>query len=121
MDGLGDDLARRGIAAWNIEYRRVGEEGGGWPGTLIDAARATDRLADLGVTHRLDLLRTFGQQGEETSQPRGRIVVCDGNGSNRCREERVRPDGRGRRRLRAGAGRRATICSLREAAWSRSN
>ena len=57
MDGLGDDLARRGIASWNIEYRRVGEEGGGWPGTLIDAARATDCLADLGVTHRLDLTR----------------------------------------------------------------
>lgn len=57
MDDLGDDLARRGFASWNIEYRRVGEEGGGWPGTLIDAARAADRLADLGVTHRLDLAR----------------------------------------------------------------
>lgn len=59
MDGLGDDLARRGIASWNIEYRRVGEPGGGWPGTLIDAARATDRLADLGKTHRLDLARVI--------------------------------------------------------------
>jgi acetyl esterase/lipase len=59
MDGPGDDLARRGIAAWNIEYRRVGEPGGGWPGTLIDAARATDRLADLGLTHRLDLSRVI--------------------------------------------------------------
>jgi acetyl esterase/lipase len=59
MDGLGDVLARRGIASWNIEYRRVGEPGGGWPGTLIDAARATDRLADLGRTHRLDLARVI--------------------------------------------------------------
>lgn len=59
MDGLGDDLAGRGIASWNIEYRRVGEPGGGWPGTLIDAARATDRLADLGITHRLDLARVI--------------------------------------------------------------
>ncbi len=59
MDGLGDDLARRGIASWNIEYRRVGEPGGGWPGTLIDAARATDRLADLGITHGLDLARVI--------------------------------------------------------------
>lgn len=59
MDGLGDDLARRGIASWNIEYRRVGDPGGGWPGTLIDVARATDRLADLGVTHRLDLARVI--------------------------------------------------------------
>ena len=59
MDGLGDDLARRGIASWNIEYRRVGDPGGGWPGTLIDAARATDRLADLGATHGLDLGRVI--------------------------------------------------------------
>ena len=57
MDGLGDDLARRGISSWNIEYRRVGDPGGGWPGTLIDVARATDRLTDLGATHGLDLGR----------------------------------------------------------------
>ncbi|SRR6266496_4216307 len=28
MTGLAEDLARRGIVAWNIEYRRVGDEGG---------------------------------------------------------------------------------------------
>lgn len=59
MDGLGDDLARRGIASWNIEYRRIGDPDGGWPGTLIDVARATDRLADLGATHGLDLSRAL--------------------------------------------------------------
>ena len=32
MTPLARDLAGRGIAAWNIEYRRVGQEGGGWPG-----------------------------------------------------------------------------------------
>ncbi len=57
MDGLGDDLARRGIASWNIEYRRIGDPGGGWPGTLIDVARAADRLAEIGVAHGLDLAR----------------------------------------------------------------
>lgn len=39
---MADDLARRGWASWNIEYRRVGfkangyvgHEGAGWPGTL---------------------------------------------------------------------------------------
>src|SRR5207302_1757602 len=40
MDGLAVDLAARGIAAWNAEYRRVGA-GGGWPVTGEDAARAT--------------------------------------------------------------------------------
>ncbi|WP_078112964.1 S9 family peptidase [Gordonia sp. IITR100] len=38
-------LAERGAAVWNIEYRRVGEEGGGWPNTgrdVIDALGALD-------------------------------------------------------------------------------
>ena len=45
MTPLAIDLARRGLAAWNIEYRRVGQEGGGWPGTLEDVAAAIDHLA----------------------------------------------------------------------------
>ena len=40
MTPLAHDLAGRGLAAWNVEYRRVGQEGGGWPGTLEDAAAA---------------------------------------------------------------------------------
>jgi len=44
---LGLDLTRFGIAAAVIEYRRVGE-GGGWPTTLADAARAVDSLAGPG-------------------------------------------------------------------------
>lgn len=42
---LARDLAERGYLAWNVEYRRVGQEGGGWPGTLLDVAAAVDRLA----------------------------------------------------------------------------
>lgn len=57
MHDLGDDLTRRGFASWNIEYRRVGEPGGGWPGTMQDVARATDFLRTLAPTHRLDLAR----------------------------------------------------------------
>lgn len=56
MDGLARDLARRGIAAWNVEYRRVGA-GGGWPATGEDAARATDHLVALAPVYRLDLDR----------------------------------------------------------------
>jgi acetyl esterase/lipase len=33
-------LAAAGFATVNIEYRRVGEEGGGWPGTIDDVRRA---------------------------------------------------------------------------------
>ncbi|MGI8559603.1 MAG: alpha/beta hydrolase family protein [Solirubrobacteraceae bacterium] len=40
------DLARRGWAAWNIEYRRIGRgQGGGWPATFEDVASAIDHLA----------------------------------------------------------------------------
>jgi acetyl esterase/lipase len=42
------DLARRGWAAWNIEYRRVGG-GGGWPTTFQDVADAIDLLAELDL------------------------------------------------------------------------
>jgi acetyl esterase/lipase len=38
------DLARRGYAAWNLGYRRLGEAGGGWPGTFDDVAAGIDLL-----------------------------------------------------------------------------
>jgi acetyl esterase/lipase len=43
------DLARRGYAAFNVEYRRLGREGGGWPQTFDDVAAAIDHLADGGL------------------------------------------------------------------------
>ena len=49
MTPLARDLAGRGIAAWNVEFRRVGQEGGGWPGTLLDVAAAVDHLANVGA------------------------------------------------------------------------
>lgn len=33
-------LTACGIATWNIEYRRIGDPGGGWQGTFQDVARA---------------------------------------------------------------------------------
>jgi len=51
------DLAGRGWAAWNIEYRRLGRlSGGGWPCTFEDVASAIDHLADL-PPRPLDLAR----------------------------------------------------------------
>jgi acetyl esterase/lipase len=43
---LAADLAARGWAAWNLEYRRVGN-GGGVPETLDDVAAGIDALADV--------------------------------------------------------------------------
>ncbi|MGH3119332.1 MAG: hypothetical protein ACRDQ2_19910, partial [Gaiellales bacterium] len=42
-DALAVDLARRGYATWNVEYRRVGC-GGGIPQTLDDVHAAVRRL-----------------------------------------------------------------------------
>ena len=51
------DLTRRGFAAWNVEYRRMGRrQGGGWPATFDDVGAAIDHLATLGDA-RLDLDR----------------------------------------------------------------
>jgi acetyl esterase/lipase len=47
VTGLADDLVGRGYAVWNVEYRRIGEPGGGWPGTFQDVADAVDALAGL--------------------------------------------------------------------------
>ncbi len=44
MDFAAEDLRTRGIAVWNIEYRRLGQPGGGYPGTYQDVAAALDRL-----------------------------------------------------------------------------
>src|SRR5712692_5425863 len=35
-------LTDAGIATWNVEYRRLGHAGGGWPGTFQDVAHAAD-------------------------------------------------------------------------------
>jgi acetyl esterase/lipase len=48
------DLAAYGLAAWNVEYRRVGS-GGGWPATFEDVAACVDLLADLDAP--LDLTK----------------------------------------------------------------
>lgn len=42
--GIAADLARRGFAVWNVEYRKLGEDGAGYPGTFLDVADAVDRL-----------------------------------------------------------------------------
>jgi acetyl esterase/lipase len=45
---LAADLAARGYAAWNLEYRRS-DGGGGWPATFEDVAAGIDLLASLPV------------------------------------------------------------------------
>lgn len=55
--GIAADLARRGFAVWNVEYRKLGEDGAGYPGTFLDVADAVDRLRTEAPTYRLDARR----------------------------------------------------------------
>lgn len=54
---LADVLAREGIATWSLEYRGLGDDGGGWPGTFDDVAAGAAYLRVLAKTHPLDLDR----------------------------------------------------------------
>ena len=61
MDPLCTDLARRGWAAWNLEYRRLGRRsGGGVPATLDDVAAGIDHLAALDAPLDLTRVVTIG-------------------------------------------------------------
>ncbi|WP_232006034.1 alpha/beta fold hydrolase [Mycobacterium sp. 852013-50091_SCH5140682] len=46
FDGLARELAGRGFAVYNVEYRRIGS-GGGWPNTFRDVAHALDNIIEV--------------------------------------------------------------------------
>lgn len=51
-DALNHGLVNDGFAVWAFEYRRTGDEGGGWPGTYDDVLQAiayTEQLTSYGV------------------------------------------------------------------------
>jgi acetyl esterase/lipase len=52
-------LKKDGIASWSVEYRRVGETGGGWPTTFQDTAAGFDFAATLAKRYPLDLSRVI--------------------------------------------------------------
>ena len=53
-------LAAAGYAVWVPEYRRVGDAGGGWPGTFDDVAAAVDHVRALASRHAaLDTTRVI--------------------------------------------------------------
>ena len=54
---LAQALKENGIAVWNLEYRRIGDPGGAYPGTLLDNGAGTDYLRELAKTYPLDLSR----------------------------------------------------------------
>jgi acetyl esterase/lipase len=55
MNWIAANLRKRGIAVWNIDYRGVDRDGGGYPGTFADAAAAADALRAHAARYRLDI------------------------------------------------------------------
>src|SRR5690349_19716723 len=52
-------LRDAGVGTWSIEYRRIGDEGGAWPGTFQDVARGVDHLKVIAAQYKLDLQRVI--------------------------------------------------------------
>src|ERR1700675_1832489 len=50
-------LTAQGIATWNLEYRRSGNPGGGWPGTFEDIASGYRFLPQIARQYKLDPAR----------------------------------------------------------------
>ncbi|MFC2164088.1 alpha/beta hydrolase family protein [Acidobacteriota bacterium] len=56
---LATALTKEGFATWSLEYRRVGNEGGGWPNTFLDVASGADYVRELAKKYPLDLNRVI--------------------------------------------------------------
>jgi len=55
MGAMAGAVTAAGFATWSVEFRRVGDAGGGWPGTLLDIGAAVDHLRVLARRFPLDL------------------------------------------------------------------
>jgi acetyl esterase/lipase len=63
MNAMAEALVSAGLAVWNLEYRRLGVPGAGWPGTMDDVAAGIEHLARLagdGVDLDLDRVIVAG-------------------------------------------------------------
>ena len=104
-------LTAHGVATWNIEYRRLGNPGGGWPATFLDVGAALDYLRALGSRFDLDLGRVVAlghsAGGQLALWGAGRRRVPDGSVLRVAEPLRL-----------AGAIALAGVCDLREG-WRR--
>jgi acetyl esterase/lipase len=54
---LCEAVTQQGLATWSLEYRRIGNPGGGWPGTLDDVRTGAAHLEKIAAERSLDLKR----------------------------------------------------------------
>lgn len=50
-------LTTNGVATYSIEYRKIGDEGGAWPNTMLDVGKACDHLRTIADEYNLDIER----------------------------------------------------------------
>jgi acetyl esterase/lipase len=56
---LCEALTRAGMATWSLEYRRLGNPGGGWPGTFDDVKAGAAHLIKIAGAKAIDLNRAI--------------------------------------------------------------
>ena len=54
-EGFVEALAEQGFATWDLEFRRIGHHGGGYPGTFEDIADGADHLKMVAKSYPLNL------------------------------------------------------------------
>jgi acetyl esterase/lipase len=94
-------LTESGIATWNVEYRSVGDVGGGWPGTGDDVARAVEFVERLVERYPFDRSRVVlvghsaGGHLALWAAKRARVPVVALSAVSDLREsaQRIGPDG----------------------------
>jgi len=69
---LCDALRDAGVATFNVEYRRVGNDGGGWPGTFADIRSAYGYVRQEDSKFHLDLKR-LAVMGHSAG---GQLALC---------------------------------------------
>ncbi|MCW5891870.1 MAG: alpha/beta hydrolase [bacterium] len=57
MTAACEALTYQGYATWNLEYRCLGDPGGGWPGTFLDVGAGLDQLRAMARRQPIDLRR----------------------------------------------------------------
>lgn len=94
MRNVANALAAEGIAVWNVEYRRVDEAGGGYPGSYQDMTLALNKLAEVAAAHQLDTrkLAAVGHSagGQLVQWMAGRARLPEGSPANLPRQLEVR-------------------------------
>src|SRR5262245_39951413 len=60
MDALSTALTAEGLATWNIEYRKIDEPGGAWPGMFQDIAACRDHVGERAPKYRVAPARVLG-------------------------------------------------------------